>query len=222
MKRRLLIVDDHPIMRQGLFALLNNEPDLVVCGQAATAPQGLAAARELNPALAIVDISLKGVSGIDLIKDLRNFLPKLPVLVLSMHDEALYAERALRAGARGYVMKQEATENIAVAIRRVLAGHLYVSASVTSHLVGRLVGGGSDAAAVAESADAISSLSNRELQVLQLIGRGRGTRTIAEDMKISVKTVETYRANLKEKLNLQDAPNLVRYAVEWVTRQDAM
>lgn len=220
MKRRLLIVDDHPIMRQGLTALLNSEDDLTVCGQASTAQQGLASARELSPDLVIVDISLKGTSGIDLITDLRNFLPKLPVLVLSMHDEALYAARALRAGARGYVMKQEATDNIAAAIRRVLAGHLYLSSSVTSQLVGRFVG--SEVSESGGKADAISSLSNRELQVLQLIGRGRGTRKIAEDMKISVKTVETYRANLKEKLNLSDAPNLVRFAVEWVTRQDAL
>ncbi len=220
-KRRLLIVDDHPIMRQGLMALLNSEADLTVCGQASTAPQGLAAARELQPDLAIVDISLKGVSGIDLIRDLRNFLPKLPILVLSMHDEALYAERALRAGARGYVMKQEATENIAAAIRRVLAGHLYVSSSVTSQLVGRFVGGG-EAKEIATSADAVANLSNRELQVLQLIGRGRGTRAIAEEMKISVKTVETYRANLKEKLKLRDAPELMCYAVKWVNEQDAI
>lgn len=221
-KSRLLIVDDHPVMRQGLTQLLNQEPDLHVCSQASTAAQGLEAARRLQPDLAVVDISLKGASGLDLIKDLRSFLPKLPVLVLSMHDENIYAERALRAGARGFIMKGEATETIVTAIRRILAGHIHVSEAMSAHLVHKLVSGAAaDNNTHRGSGSMVDKLSDRELQVLGLIGRGKGTRAIAGELHISVKTVETYRAHLKGKLHLKNAPELVRFAVEWVNREDA-
>ena len=207
MKSRLLIVDDHPIMRQGLAQLLGQEKDLSVCGQASSAPLGLEAARTLSPDLVVVDISLKGVSGLDLIKDIHAFLPKVPVLVLSMHDESIYAERALRAGARGYVMKQEAAESVIGAIRCLLAGHVHLSEAMKARRARR-----SDPSEGAAGGFA-GRLTNRELEILQQIGRGRGTRHIAEDLQISVKTVETHRAHLKENLNLSGAPDLVRFAI---------
>lgn len=219
-KSRLLLVDDHPVVRQGLAQLLNQEPDLAVVGQATNAIQGLDAARQLLPDLAVVDISMHGASGLDLVKDLRSFLPKLPILVLSMHDESLYAERALRAGARGYVMKQEATENVVTAIRRILAGHLHVSEAMSTRMVSKAVGAQpANGAGSGEGRREVDSLSDRELQVLGLIGRGKGTRAVAGELHLSIKTVETYRAHLKEKLHLKDAPELVRFAVEWVHRE---
>lgn len=218
MKSRLLIVDDHPVMRQGLAQLLSHEGDLSVCGQAANASQGLTSARSLEPDLAIVDLSLKGSSGLDLVKDLRAFLPKMPVLVLSMHDETIYAERTLRAGARGYVMKQEATENIIAAVRRLLAGGFYVSESMNARMVHRFAAG-KNGADTGQSI--VDSLSDRELQVLQHLGKGRSTRLIAGELCISIKTVETHRAHLKEKLQLSNAPELVRFAIEWVHGQEA-
>lgn len=221
-KSRLLIVDDHPVVRQGLAELLNQEPDFTVCGQANNAVQGLSAARTLSPDLAIVDLSLRGSSGLDLIKDIHAFLPKLPVLVLSMYDETIYAERALRAGARGYVMKHEAAESVFTAIRRLLAGQFYVSEAMNSRMVHRFASGRAPTPGAADGGkDMIDSLSDRELQVLQLIGQGKGTRLIAEELHISVKTVETHRAHLKEKLRLPDASGLVRFAIEWVHREAA-
>lgn len=217
MKSRLLIVDDHPVMRQGLSQLLNLEKDFTVCGQAGSAPQGLTSARSLLPDLMIVDISLKGASGLDLVRDIHAFLPKMPVLVLSMHDETIYAERALRAGAKGYVMKQEAAENVITAIRRLLAGQMYLSEAMNSRLVNRFATG---ATAADGRRSIVGRLTDRELQILQQIGSGRGTRHIAEDLHISVKTVETHRAHLKEKLQLSNAPALVRFAIEWARSED--
>lgn len=217
MKSRLLIVDDHPVMRQGLAQLLNLEKDFTVCGQAGSAPQGLSSARSMLPDLAIVDISLKGASGLDLVKDMHSFLPKLPVLVLSMHDETIYAERALRAGAKGYVMKQEAAESVITAIRRLLAGQIYLSDAMNSRLVNRFASGALPADG---KRSIVGRLTDRELQILQQIGLGRGTRHIAEDLHISVKTVETHRAHLKEKLQLRNAPELVRFAIEWARSED--
>ncbi len=195
------------------------EPDLHVCGQAKDAAQALEALHAKPFDLVILDISLRGVSGIDLLKDIRIHWPKLPVLVLSMHDEMLYAERALRAGARGYVMKQEATENIVAAVRRVLAGHLYVSDAVNSRMLNKLLDGGTDGNK-SGGGNLIDLLSNRELEVFQFIGRGHGTRMIATEMHVSVKTVETYRAHIKEKLKLKTAPELMRFAVHWSNEQD--
>ena len=212
---RLLIVDDHPAMRKGLAKLLETEWDLVVCGEAENSLQALAELRAKPFDLAIVDISLSGVSGIDLLKDLKIHWPSLPVLIFSMHDEILYTERALRAGARGYVMKQEPIENLVAAIRRVLGGHIYVSEAVNRRILSRLTDGGSKDG----TGQLIDALSNRELEVFQLIGRGRGTRDIATEMHVSVKTVETYRAHIKDKLLLKSAPELMRFALDWVNHQ---
>jgi DNA-binding NarL/FixJ family response regulator len=210
-KRTVLIVDDHPIVRQGLAQLINQEKDLEVCGQAEDAHEAMQAIRQLNPDMVIVDISLKDTSGMELIKDLKIQHPDLPVLTLSMHDEAVYGERALRAGARGYVMKQEATGKVVTAIRRVLAGEVYVSDGLSAKMVSKLVGGGARTAS--SPAD---SLSDRELEVFRMIGEGFGTREMAEKLHLSIKTVETYRAHIKDKLGLQDANELLRTAIQWV------
>jgi DNA-binding NarL/FixJ family response regulator len=204
-------VDDHPIVRQGLAQLINQENDLEVCGQAEDAHEAMQAIRELSPDMVIVDIGLKDTSGMELIKDLKVQHPSLPVLTLSMYDEAVYGERALRAGARGYVMKQEATEKVVTAIRRVLAGEVYVSSGMAAKMVSKFVGGGSRTAG--SPADC---LSDRELEVFRMIGEGFSTREMAEKLHLSVKTVETYRAHIKDKLGLQDANELLRSAIRWV------
>jgi DNA-binding NarL/FixJ family response regulator len=213
-KHRIVIVDDHPIVRQGLAQLIDQEDDLHICGQAEDAHEAMRAIRELNPDLVIVDISLRTTSGIDLIKDIKTQFPALPVLTLSMHDEALYAERALRAGARGYIMKQEAPEEVVAAIRRVLAGTTYVSQGMAAKMVNKIVAGPGE-----EGASPVDRLSDRELEVFRLIGEGYGTREMAEKLYLSVKTIETYRAHIKEKLNLQDANQLLRAAIRWANAQ---
>jgi DNA-binding NarL/FixJ family response regulator len=210
-KRRVLIVDDHPIVRQGLAQLINQEKDLEVCGQAEEAHEAMQAIHQLQPDLVIVDIALKDTSGMELIKDLKVRYPNLPVLTLSMHDEAVYGERALRAGAKGYIMKQEATENVVTAIRRVLAGEVYVSNRMAASMVSKLVGGG--ARAIGSPAE---TLSDRELEVFRMIGEGYSTREMAEKLHLSIKTIETYRAHIKDKLGLQDANELLRSAIQWV------
>ena len=210
-KTRILIVDDHPIVRQGLAELVIQESDLEVCGQAEDSYEAIKAIRDLKPDMAIVDITLKETSGLELIKDIHSQHPDLPVLALSMHDETLYAERALRAGAMGYIMKQEATENVIVAIRRILGGEIYVSDRMAGRLVRKLVAGHAET-----SASQVDSLSDRELEVFCLIGKGHGTRQISERLHLSVKTIETYRAHIKDKLNLADAAELLQYAIQWV------
>jgi len=210
-KIKILIVDDHPIVRQGLAALINHESDLVVCGQAEDSHEAIKAVRELNPNMAIIDITLKETSGLELIKDIRAQYPNLPVLALSMHDENLYAERSLRAGAMGYIMKQEATENVIEAVRKILGGEIYVSERMAAKMVRKLVTGQTET-----SCSQVDSLSDRELEVFSLIGRGHGTRQISERLHLSVKTIETYRAHIKDKLNLADAAELLQYAIQWV------
>jgi DNA-binding NarL/FixJ family response regulator len=210
-KRTVLIVDDHPIVRQGLAQLINQEKDLEVCGQAEDAHEAMQAIRQLNPDMVIVDIGLKDTSGMELIKDLKVQYPDLPVLTLSMYDEAVYGERALRAGAKGYVMKQEATEKVVTAIRQVLAGEVYVSSGMAAKMVSKLVGTGTRTAG--SVADA---LSDRELEVFRMIGEGFSTREMAEKLHLSIKTVETYRAHIKDKLGLSDANELLRSAIRWV------
>ena len=210
-KTRILIVDDHPIVKQGLAALINHESDLVVCGQAEDSHEAIKAVRELNPNMAIIDITLKETSGLELIKDIHAQYPNLPVLALSMHDENLYAERSLRAGAMGYIMKQEATENVIEAIRRILRGEIYVSERMAGKMVRKLVTGQTET-----SSSQVDSLSDRELEVFSFIGRGHGTRQISERLHLSVKTIETYRAHIKDKLNLADAAELLQYAIQWV------
>jgi DNA-binding NarL/FixJ family response regulator len=217
-KKRLLIVDDHPIMRQGLQQLLSDDAHLEVAALADSAAQAVTELRARAFDLAIIDISLRGVSGLDLLKEIQTHWPEMPVLVLSMHDELLYAERALRAGALGYVMKQEPTECIVAAIHCVLGGRPYVSEAIKGRLAGAAPMGESPRA----GSGPIKVLSGRELEVFRLIGRGWGTRAIAEEMHLSVKTVETYRAHIKEKLKLKDAPDLMRHAVNWVNSQEAL
>jgi DNA-binding NarL/FixJ family response regulator len=216
-KSTILIVDDHPIVRQGLAELINHEDDLLVCGQAEDAHQAIKAIKELKPDMAIVDISLKETSGMELIKDLKAQYPKVPVLALSMHDESLYAERALRAGARGYVMKAVATEQVIMAIRKILDGEIYVSDKMASKMMRKLVGG--DASI---NLSPVESLSDRELEVFQLIGKGFGTRQISDRLYLSIKTIETYRAHIKEKLNLADGAELLQYAIKWVNSRNDM
>lgn len=213
-KRRVLIVDDHPIVRQGLALLINQEHDLAVCGQAEDAHEAIRAIRESEPDMVIVDISLKDTSGVELIKDLQVQHPNLPILTLSMHDEAVYGERALRAGARGYIMKQEATEKVVTAIRRVLAGEIYVSDGMAAKMVSKLVGGPSR-----KTGSPVERLSDRELEVFRMLGEGYNTREMAEKLHLSIKTIETYRAHIKDKLALADASELLRSAIQWVNTE---
>ncbi len=214
-KTKIIIVDDHPIVRQGLTELINSEDDLLVCGHAEDAHEAMKNIKKLNPDLAVVDISLKETSGMELIKDIKAQYPHMPVLALSMHDELLYAERALRAGAGGYVMKQEATENVIAAIRKVLSGQLYISQRMSEKMVRKLVGGKAEL-----TASPVDSLSDRELEVFLLIGQGYSTRQISEKLFLSNKTIETYRAHIKEKLNLADSAELLQYAIQWAKSRD--
>ncbi len=213
---KILIVDDHPLMRKGLALSLDAETDLTVCGQVANAEEALSVLEELDPDLAIVDISLPGMGGLELIKHLQALRPEMRTLVVSRHDEALYAERAIRAGARGYVMKLEAGERIVKAVRRVLGGGIYVSEEINERL---LLGLAAGRPKMAESP--LELLSDRELEVFELTGRGRGTREIAERLYLSVKTVESYRARIKDKLNLKTAAELMQHAVQWVEGEGA-
>ncbi len=209
--KKILLVDDHPLMRKGLAMTLEAEPDLNVYSQVPSAEDALNVVNEEVPDIAIVDISLPGMSGIELIKHLLALHPDLPVLIVSRHDEMLYAERAIRAGARGYIMKLEAGDVIVQAVRRVLKGGVYVSDEINERLLmGMMSGRGS----IAESP--LEILSDRELEVFELTGRGLGTRDIAERLHLSVKTVESYRARIKTKLNLGTATELVQHAVQWV------
>ncbi len=213
---KILIVDDHPLMRKGLALALNAEIDLTVCGQIANAEEALGALEELDPDLAIVDISLPGMSGLELIKHMQALRPEIRTLVVSRHDEALYAERAIRAGARGYVMKLEAGERIVKAVRRVLGGGIYVSEEINERLLLGLAAGRQE---LAQSP--LEVLSDRELEVFEMTGRGLGTREIAERLHLSVKTVESYRARIKDKLSLKTAAELMQHAVQWVEGEGA-
>jgi DNA-binding NarL/FixJ family response regulator len=211
MKRKVLVVDDHPIVREGLAQMINREPDLFVCGEAADMHTAIQLITVLKPDILIVDISLNGPDGLDLLKHIRAQDPSLPVLILSMHDEAIYAERALRAGANGYIMKQEATDNVLDALRRILNREVYVSPRIANKMLQQFVGGISND----KAHSSVDDLSDRELEVLRLIGAGHGTRQIAEELHLSVKTVETYQAHLKEKLALRNSRELVQYATRW-------
>jgi DNA-binding NarL/FixJ family response regulator len=209
-RSRVFLVDDHPIVRQGLTLLINQEPDLVVCGEAESAWSVPAAVAALNPDILILDLSLNGPDGFDLLKNLRVSDTTPPVLVLSMHDESVYAERALRAGANGYIMKQEATDKVLVAIRRILRHEVYISDRIANRMLQQMV-----SKPVGAHEPSIASLSDRELEVFRLIGDGHGTREIAAALRLSVKTVETYQAHIKEKLGLPSARALVQRAIEW-------
>ncbi|SEA34728.1 response regulator [Paraburkholderia sartisoli] len=209
---QILIVDDHPIIREGMTHLLNLQGDLHVCCVAGSAEKALAA-MACQPDMAIVDISLQSDSGVDLVKTLRHRYPDLAILVLSMHDESLFAERALRAGANGYLMKLEATEHVVSAIREVLAGNIYLSAAMHETLARSLAGPRK------MPAGPIASLSEREFEVLHLIGLGFSTREIAGKLNRSIKTIEAHRANIKEKLNIRNGKELMRFAIQWIESQ---
>jgi DNA-binding NarL/FixJ family response regulator len=208
---RVLIVDDHPITRDGLVHLIDREPDLVVAWQAENAAQALQTAVAEQPDLALVDITLPDKGGIDLIKDLKAVRPEMKVLVISMHDESLYAERALRAGARGYITKQEGGAKLMQAIRQVLGGQIYVSEKTSARIVeifsGQLASGG--------ERSPIAQLSDREFEIFQLIGQGLATQEIGDRVSISPKTVEAHRLNIKNKLGLGAAAELIAYAARW-------
>lgn len=210
-KIRVLIVEDHPITRQGLKALINQQLNLLVCGETDSAAQAIDLVNTLEPDLAVIDVSLKTSSGIDLTKTLHTQRPALPILVISMHDEALFAERALRAGALGYVMKNEAGDRITTAIQHVLRGDLYLSPKMKERVLHRFVNKKNEGLVFA-----MDTLSNREMEVFQLIGNGFSTRQIAEKLTLSSKTIDSYREHLKLKLGLETGAELMRHAIQWV------
>lgn len=209
--RRIFIVDDHPVTRAGISTLLTQQGGFIVCGESESAPKAIELIPKLSPELAIIDISLKTTSGIELIKNLHSLAPGLKLLVLSMHDENLYAERALRAGARGYVMKDQAHEVLITAVRRVLEGDLYLSEKMKERMLHRFVSNKAE-----ELTFSIDSLSDREMEVLVHIGNGYSTRQIASKLNLSVKTIDSYREHLKIKLRLAKGADLVRHAIQWV------
>lgn len=207
---RILIVDDHPLVRLSLREFIRREKDLEVCGEAEDREQALAAAEATKPHLAIIDLTLKSSNGMELIKDMRDRHPDVQILVLSMHDETIHAERAIRAGARGYITKQEATTRVMVAIRQIMNGEIYWSERAAARVASKIAG---PARGVAESP--VDCLTDRELQVFEMIGSGKSTRQISASLHIDVSTVETYRARIKEKLNLKDSLALLQYAIRW-------
>ena len=213
----MLLVDDHPIVREGLAARIEMEGDLLVCGMAAAAEHAIDLVAQLNPDLVVTDLSLSGKPGLELIKDLRAARPTLPILVLSIHDEELWAERVLRAGAQGYVMKAQATEKVMEAIHRVLSGGVWISDHMSSQLLGRLTQGRNT-----PSDSPLATLSDRELEVFQMIGRGLSMREIAVQLYLSAKTVEVHREHIKEKLGLKSSAELLRYAVTYTLEERRM
>src|ERR1700680_3414534 len=215
-KKMVFVVDDHPIVRQGLTLLINQESDLAVCGEAEEMHSALSAILAVRPDILIVDISLNGPDGLELLKNIRISSPRLPVLILSMHDESIYAERALRAGANGYIMKQEATEKVLVAVRRILNGEIYVSDRIANKMLKHYITGSGTL-----RVSSIAGLSDRELEVFRLIGEGHGTRQISKELHLSIKTVESYQAHIKEKLSLRTARELMQHAIEWNMNEKA-
>lgn len=209
-KSKILIVDDHPLVREWLANLIHKDPDLVVCGEAEEPAAALEAIGTTKPDLAIIDISLGSSSGIDLIRSIAAAYPKVAMIALSMHDERVYAERTIRAGARGYIMKRESTKKIVEAIREVLSGNLYLSQSMTELIVKKVVSAGST-----DTGDAISQLSDRELEVFKLLGQGYGIGEIAEKLNVNFKTVHTYCTRIKDKLKISTGAELLREAIRW-------
>jgi DNA-binding NarL/FixJ family response regulator len=211
MKKRIVIIDDHPIVRQGFTQLINQEDDLIVVGEAEDAAGAFGLVERLKPDLALIDLSLKNSNGIELIKDLSHLYPDFLMLVISLHEESVYAERSLRAGAKGFIMKAEATENVMTAIRMVLRGDIYLSGSMRNRILHSITSGGNPR----NKKNMEEYLSDRELQVLQAVGRGASTKEIADDLNLSIKTIETYKSHLKQKLSLKNSTELMQYAVEW-------
>jgi len=214
--KRILLVDDHPMVRERLTEVILREPDLAVCGEAEDRFQALEKIAVLHPDLAIVDLTLKRSHGMELIKDISHQHPDLAVLVVSMHDESLHAERVIRAGARGYITKQEATRKIMLAIRTVLNGEVYLSEKMAAQIATTVVG-----SARAKPSLPMDKLSDRELLVFEMIGQGRGTRQIADELHLDMRTIETYRARIKDKLNLKDANDLLQHAIRWMQAEGA-
>ncbi|MEI9892741.1 MAG: response regulator transcription factor [Chthoniobacter sp.] len=215
-RKRVLLVDDHAMVRKGLATLFGEMDDLVVCGEAESAPQALEAMRRCDPDVAVLDITMPGANGIELTKAMLAERPKLPILVFSMHDESLYALRALRAGAKGYVMKSEPASEILVALRKVLGGEIYVSTRFGERLVFQAIQSQNGSV----QGSPVDNLSDRELEVLHHLGKGLGTRDIAANLNLSVKTIETHRAHIKEKLGVKDSEEMVRFALDWVTLEE--
>jgi DNA-binding NarL/FixJ family response regulator len=214
-KARVVVVDDHPLFRERLCQLINNELALEISGEAETAQEALEMIRETRPDMAIVDITLKTSSGLELIKSIKALSIGVPVLVLSMHDEALYAERAMRAGASGYITKNQEAPQILEAVKTVLAGKIYLSVEMTSSLLKGFTATGSR-----NASNPIERLSDRELQILSLIGRGRSTRDIAKLLNLGIATVDTYRARIKDKMNFRNATDLLHFAIRWVSERE--
>ena len=214
MTTRIYIVDDHPLVRHGLSQIVANEADMEICGEAEDSPAAIRGVGEANPDAIIVDISLKGANGLELIKNLKSIHEDIPILVFSMHDETIYAQRALRAGAKAYVMKKESPSKVVDAIRKIIQGEIYVSPSVADQVLHQIVNGPGNV-----STSPVDRLTDRELEVVQLIGRGLSSREVAESLHLSVKTIESHRAHVKEKLSLRNATELVQFSVQWVDQQ---
>lgn len=213
--KKLLIVDDHPVFRHGISQLIAGLREVTICGEAENAQSALEAMRRLNPDMVLMDVTMPGANGIEVIKLMLAERPNLQILMVSMHDETLYALRALRAGAKGYVMKQQAMENVLDALRKVISGGIYVSPQFSEKLVFRAVHGSHS-----EIGIPVDKLSDRELEVLQLFGHGKSTREVAESLHLSVKTIETHRAHIKDKLGFKDADEMKSFAVEWKTARE--
>jgi DNA-binding NarL/FixJ family response regulator len=213
--QRVLIIDDHPLLRRGMATLIASQPDFEICGEAEHAQRGLQVMRETFPHIALVDITLPGTDGLELIKLMLAEQPKLKILVVSMHDESLYALRALRAGAKGYLMKAEAIEQIVTALRKITAGDLYVTPRFSERLVFRAIQSVEDGLG-----SPVDRLSDRELEVLRFLGKGLGTRDIAKSLHLSIKTIETHRAHIKEKLGFKEAAEMVRFAIDWAVHEE--
>lgn len=215
-KSRVFIVDDHTMFREGLRQLIERESTMTVCGDAPDATEGLSGIRTSKPDVVIVDISLAGASGLDLIKDIKAEFDDLPVLVVSMHDESLYAERALRAGAMGYVMKHEPAKTVKAAIQKVLGGDMYLSEKMSTNVINRLLRGQTD-----QPKSPIEMLSDRELEVFRLLGRGKGVRQIGEELGVTIPTVNSFRNRIKEKLQLKSSTEVMLHAIQWVREDSA-
>jgi len=213
MKKRIVVVEDHPIVRKGMVQLINYEEDICSIGEAETPGEALEVIKKGNPDLVLIDLTLKGGSGLELIKDLINIYPEILIIVISLHDENVYAERVMRAGAKGYIMKSEATESILTAIRQVLDGGVYLSPNMHTKILNKMISG------VDSLVPAIDILSDREFEVFEFIGKGLSTRKIASELNLSIKTIDTYKSHIKTKLNIKDSTELIQFAIEWSIRE---